>query len=94
MDFPGVRWRGHWVAPDVPVFMIDPTSVGSDLPPGDFSRAQFRRVLVPVELLEYAEMADWLGRCAPLDCGPFMLLATAGYQAMDNRQAIKALPRP
>jgi|SoiMethySBSTD1v2_1073268.scaffolds.fasta_scaffold2181481_2 hypothetical protein len=41
-----------------------------------------------------AEMADWLGRCAPLDCGPFLLLATAGYQAMDNRQAIKALLRP
>ena len=43
-DFPGVRWRGHWVAPDVPEFEIDPTSVGSDLPPADFSRAQFRRV--------------------------------------------------
>jgi hypothetical protein len=43
-DFPGVRWRGHWVAPDVPEFVIDPTSVGSDLPPAEFSRAQFRRV--------------------------------------------------
>src|SRR6476619_3009218 len=43
-DFPGVRWHGHWVAPDVPEFVIDPTSVGSDLPPADFSRAQFRRV--------------------------------------------------
>jgi hypothetical protein len=42
--FPGVRWRGHWVAPDVPEFVIDPTSVGSDLPPAEFSRAQFRRV--------------------------------------------------
>jgi alpha-L-rhamnosidase len=42
-DFPGVRWRGHWVAPDVPEFVIDPTSVGSDLPPAEFSRAQFRR---------------------------------------------------
>ena len=44
-DFPGVRWHGHWVAPDVPEFVIDPTSVGSDLPPGGFSRAQFRRVV-------------------------------------------------
>jgi Alpha-L-rhamnosidase N-terminal domain len=43
-DFPGVRWRRHWVAPDVPDFVIDPTSVGSDLPPAEFSRAQFRRV--------------------------------------------------
>jgi alpha-L-rhamnosidase len=43
-DFPGVRWRGRWVAPDVPEFVIDPTSVGSDLPPAEFSRAQFRRV--------------------------------------------------
>jgi hypothetical protein len=43
-DFPGVRWRGHWVAPDVPEFVIDPTSVGSDLPPAELSRAQFRRV--------------------------------------------------
>jgi Alpha-L-rhamnosidase N-terminal domain len=43
-DFPGVRWRGHWVAPDVPAFVVDPTSVGSDLPPAAFSRAQFRRV--------------------------------------------------
>ncbi len=43
-DFPGVRWHGHWVAPDVPEFVIDPTSVGSDLPPAEFSRAQFRRV--------------------------------------------------
>jgi alpha-L-rhamnosidase len=31
------------VAPDVPEFAIDPTSVGSDLPPAEFSRAQFRR---------------------------------------------------
>ena len=43
-DFPGVRWRGRWVAPDAPEFVIDPTSVGSDLPPAEFSRAQFRRV--------------------------------------------------
>ena len=43
-DFPGVWWRGHWVAPDVPEFMIDPTSVGADLPPAEFSRAQFRRI--------------------------------------------------
>ena len=43
-DFPGVRWHGHWVAPDVPDFVIDPTSVGGDLPPAGFSRAQFRRV--------------------------------------------------
>jgi hypothetical protein len=43
-DFPGVRWNGHWVAPDVPEFEIDPTSVGSDLPPAGFSRSQFRRV--------------------------------------------------
>jgi alpha-L-rhamnosidase len=43
-DFPGVRWRGRWVAPDVPEFVIDPTSVGSDLPPAEFSRAQFRKV--------------------------------------------------
>ncbi|MEV6304367.1 alpha-L-rhamnosidase N-terminal domain-containing protein [Actinoplanes sp. NPDC051861] len=45
MNFPGVRWHGHWVAPDVPEFSIDPTSVGSDLPPAGFSRAHFRRVL-------------------------------------------------
>ena len=32
-DFPGVRWNGHWVAPNVPEFEIDPTSVGSDLRP-------------------------------------------------------------
>ena len=43
-EFPGVRWHGHWVAPDVPDFVIDPTSVGADLPPAGFSRAQFRRV--------------------------------------------------
>ncbi len=43
-DFPGVRWHGHWVAPDVPEFVIDPTSVGGDLPPAEFSRALFRRV--------------------------------------------------
>ncbi|HWI01999.1 MAG TPA: alpha-L-rhamnosidase N-terminal domain-containing protein [Propionibacteriaceae bacterium] len=43
-DFPGVRWRAHWVAPDVPEFVIDPTSVGCDLPPAEFSRALFRRV--------------------------------------------------
>jgi hypothetical protein len=43
-DFPGVRWHGHWVAPDAPEFVIDPTSVGSDLPPAEFSRAQFRPV--------------------------------------------------
>src|SRR6187551_2207028 len=48
--FPRVRWRGHWVAPDVPEFVIDPTSVGSDLPPAEFSRAQFRRVF-DVELV-------------------------------------------
>ena len=28
-DFPGVRWRGHWVVADVLEFVIDPTSVGS-----------------------------------------------------------------
>jgi hypothetical protein len=43
-DFPGVRWRGRWVPSDVPEFVIDPTSIGSDLPPAEFSRAQFRRV--------------------------------------------------
>ena len=43
-DFPGVRWHGHWVALDVPEFVIDPTSVGGDLPPAEFSRALFRRV--------------------------------------------------
>src|SRR5829696_98526 len=43
-DFPGVGWHGHWVAPDVPEFVIDPTSVGGDLPPAEFSRALFRRV--------------------------------------------------
>jgi alpha-L-rhamnosidase len=42
-DFAGVRWTGHWVAPDVPDFTIDPTSVGSDLPPAGFSRSLFRR---------------------------------------------------
>ena len=63
-----MRWRGHWLAPDVPEFVIDPTSVGSDLPSAEFSRAQFRRVL---------------------DVQP----ATAGYQDMDNRQAIKVLLR-
>jgi hypothetical protein len=44
-NFPGVRWHGHWVAPNVPQFSIDPTSVGSDLPPAGFSRAHFRRVV-------------------------------------------------
>ncbi|GIE95251.1 alpha-L-rhamnosidase-related protein [Paractinoplanes rishiriensis] len=44
-NFPGVRWRGHWVAPDVPQFSIDPASVGSDLAPAGFSRAHFRRVV-------------------------------------------------
>ncbi len=43
-DFPGVRWHGHWVVPDAPEFVIDPTSVGGDLPPAGFSRALFRRV--------------------------------------------------
>jgi hypothetical protein len=42
-DFPGVRWHGHWVAPDAPEFVIDPTSVGGDLPPAEFSGALFRR---------------------------------------------------
>jgi alpha-L-rhamnosidase len=42
-DFAGVRWHGHWIAPDVPEFVIDPTSVGADLPPAGFSRSQFRR---------------------------------------------------
>ncbi|HVD80951.1 MAG TPA: hypothetical protein VNB87_10495 [Propionibacteriaceae bacterium] len=46
-DFPGVRWHGHWVAPDVPEFVIDPTSVGGDLAPAGFSRAQFRRACAP-----------------------------------------------
>jgi hypothetical protein len=42
-NFPGVRWNGHWAAPDVPEFVTDPTSVGSDLPPVGFSGSQFRR---------------------------------------------------
>ena len=53
-DFPGVRWHGHWVAPDVPEFVIDPTSVGGDLAPAGSSRAQFRRIFeveeVPVRV--------------------------------------------
>ena len=44
-DFAGVRLTGHWIAPDVPDFTINPTSVGSDLPPAGFSRSQFRRGL-------------------------------------------------
>ena len=43
-EFPDVRWHGHWVAPDVPDFVIDPHSVGGDLPPAGPSRVQFRRV--------------------------------------------------
>ena len=41
--FPASGGHGHWVAPDVPEFVINPTSVGSDLPPAGFSRSQFRR---------------------------------------------------
>jgi hypothetical protein len=63
-----VRWRGHWVAPDVPEFVIDPTSVGSDLPPAEFSRAQFRRVFdvedlpprAPLRLLAFAVCVFWV----------------------------------
>jgi hypothetical protein len=42
-DFPGVRWHGQWIAADVPEFETDATSTGSELPPADFSRVQFRR---------------------------------------------------
>lgn len=42
-DFPSGRWHGHWIAAEVPEFVIDPTSLGRDLPPAGFSRVQFRR---------------------------------------------------
>jgi hypothetical protein len=38
-----VRWHGSWIGPDVPEFEIDPTSLGGDLPPAEFSRVLFRR---------------------------------------------------
>jgi hypothetical protein len=52
-DFAGVRWNGHWVAPDVPEFVIGPTSVGSDLPPAGFSRSQPGRNAVAVLVAYY-----------------------------------------
>lgn len=42
-EFPRGRWHGHWIAAELPDFAVDPTSVGGDLPPAGFSRAQFRR---------------------------------------------------
>ncbi|MBP5859240.1 hypothetical protein F3K20_41970 [Streptomyces scabiei] len=42
-DFPRGRWHGHWIAAEQPEFAVDPTSVGGDLLPAGFSRAQFRR---------------------------------------------------
>lgn len=42
-DFPGVRWRGHWIAADVPEFKVDAASMGGDLTPAPFSRVHFRR---------------------------------------------------
>ena len=50
----------RWVAPDVPEFVIDPTSVGSDLPPAEFSRAQFRRVF-DIEECSAADTASPVG---------------------------------
>jgi alpha-L-rhamnosidase len=42
-DFPGVRWRGHWIVADLPEFAMSPTGFGRDLPPAEFSRVLFRR---------------------------------------------------
>lgn len=42
-DFPGVRWRGQWIAADLPDFEVDARSLGGDLAPAAFSRVQFRR---------------------------------------------------
>lgn len=42
--FPGIRWRGHWIAADLPDFTVDPTSIGGDLKPHALTRVLFRRV--------------------------------------------------
>lgn len=81
---PGVRWRGHCVAPDVPEFVIDPTSVGSDLPPAEFSRAQFRRVFdvedvlprVPLRLSADSRYVLWVNGDAAV--------AAAKHQDLDE----------
>src|SRR5829696_606908 len=83
-DFPGVGWHGHWVAPDVPEFVIDPTSVGGDLPPAEFSRALFRRVFNVDDVLQRAPLrlsADsryvlWVNG-TELGRGPIAAAATA-----------------
>ncbi len=42
-DFPGVRWSGHWIAPEPPAGAPTPISFGADVPPAPFSRNLFRR---------------------------------------------------
>jgi hypothetical protein len=89
-DFPGMRWRGHWLVPDVPEFAIDPTSVGSDLPPAEFSRAQFGRVFavedvplrVSLRLSADSRYVLWV-----------QSLVTVPVELLDARQLDPSVPR-
>lgn len=42
-DFPGVRWHGHWIAPERPEGAAASIGFGGDVPPKPFSRSLFRR---------------------------------------------------
>jgi hypothetical protein len=41
--FPGVRWHGHWIAPEQPPQPGDAITFGGEIPPHDFSRVHYRR---------------------------------------------------
>ena len=60
----------------------------ADAPPRHRHARRPQVVAPPVGRANAPAIPD-LCRCASWDCGPFLLPATAGYQAMVNRQAIK-----
>jgi hypothetical protein len=43
--FPGVRWHGHWIAPEPLPEPGDGPSFGGDVAPREFSRVQYRRTI-------------------------------------------------
>ena len=41
--FPGIRWNGHWIAPEQPPQPLAPITFGGEIPPHEFSRVHYRR---------------------------------------------------
>ncbi|HEY4266802.1 MAG TPA: family 78 glycoside hydrolase catalytic domain [Galbitalea sp.] len=41
--FPGIRWHGHWIAPEQPPQPQTPITFGGEIPPHEFSRVHYRR---------------------------------------------------